>query len=89
MLTESGLDPSPCAAYILGATQLCTLPTTLGAGDAVNHTRCCAGQRGADGVAVPSVVAGVAGAVHRVRAHDTVRSFATFLETHFSKSALR
>ena len=87
MLTESGLGHPPCTANILGATQLHTLSTVFGAGDAVNHTWCCAAQGGVDGVALPSVVAGVAVGVHRVSAHDTVRSFTTFLEPHVDLSS--
>ena len=64
-----------------------TLSTVFGAGDTVNHTWCCAAQGGVDGVALPSVVAGVAVVVDRVSAHDTVRSFATFLENHVDLSS--
>ena len=45
-------------------------------------------SRSVDGVALPSVVAGVAVGVHRVRAHDTVRSVATFLEAHVELTCL-
>ena len=63
MLTKPGLHHPLCTANVLWATQLCTLPTVLGAGDGVDHPWCGAAHTRRDRESFPSVVAGVCVAV--------------------------
>ena len=63
MLTEPGLHHSLCTANVLRATQLCTLATVLGAGDAVDHSWCGAAHTRRDRESFPSVIASVSVAV--------------------------
>ena len=59
VFTEPDFKRSLCAPYILRAIDPEALTTVLLAGHSVDHPWCCACDAGADGVGVPSVVAGV------------------------------
>ena len=88
MLSKPGLHHPLCATNVLWATQLCTLPTVLGASDAVDHTWCSAAHTWRNRESISSVIAGVGVAVDWVAAHAAVRPLATLLEpsVHLSSS---